>query len=291
MSSMKAYLSRSLQFIKDEAASALKFDLGWKSDLPMFRFNSVESLQNFVVGSDADIGGFSEAYWGLTPEKTGRLLIGIQLTGRGEGGVSPWKKLTVLVMQVYFGGNCRQISRKEVNCNEVDMQAYDHMFERPMTLFHRPRFDTSAFRYLAIRAKGDNRQWSVNLQTDGIYPSYLWQHRLYFEKPGEWETLLIPFRDFVLTSHGYVQPRQLAMDRTQVKTVGFSIVRQNGDFRLELDWIRAVNTHQTFGDMDIPNPDYLRKLPQAPFFVEPPATPAARGKAEVARPGNGKSRS
>ncbi|KAI8829755.1 complex I intermediate-associated protein 30-domain-containing protein [Chytridium lagenaria] len=238
MAHMKSYLSRSLQYIKSEASAALKFDLGWKSDLPMFQFNSVEALQNFVVGSDADIGGLSEAYWGLTPEKTGVM----------------WGKLSTDIPE---GSKLQRSGYAGVKSKE-----------RPLTLFHRPRFDTSAFRYLAVRAKGDNRQWFVNLQTDGLYPTYLWQHRLYFEKPGEWETLLIPFRDFVLTSHGYVQPRQLAMDRSKVKTVGFSIVRQNGDFRLELDWIRAVNTYQTFGDMDIPNPDYLRKIPQVPFFEE-----------------------
>ena len=61
----------------------------------------------------------------------------------------------------------------------------------------------------------------------------------------------IPFRDFVLTSHGYVQKRQLEMNRAQVKTVGFSIVRQDGDFSLELDWIKALNTPDTFGDQDM----------------------------------------
>jgi hypothetical protein len=41
------------------------------------------------------------------------------------------------------------------------------------------------------------------------------------------------------------------MDRSKVKTVGFSIVRQDGDFALELDWIKAVNLPNTLGDRDI----------------------------------------
>jgi len=66
--------------------------------------------------------------------------------------------------------------------------------------------------------------------------------------------LKVPFRDFVLTSYGYVQPRQMAMNREKIKTVGFSIVRQPGDFRLELDWIKALNTKRTFGDHDLFGP-------------------------------------
>ncbi|KAJ3108555.1 Cation channel sperm-associated protein 3 [Phlyctochytrium planicorne] len=243
---LKSYIGRTLRHIKDETVAAIKFDMGWKSDLPMFQFNSVEALQNFVVGSDADIGGYSEAYWGLTPEKTGVL----------------WGKLSTEVPQ---GTKLKRSGYAGIKSKE-----------RPLTLFSRPRFDTSDFRYLAVRAKSDNRQWFVNLQTDGIYPTHLWQHRLHFEKPGEWETVLIPFRDFVLTSHGYVQPLQMEMDRSRIKTVGFSIVRQDGDFRMELDWIRAVNTEQTYGDMDIPNPEYLKKIKQAPFFV------TGENKSEVA---------
>ncbi|KAJ1566885.1 hypothetical protein HK405_008042, partial [Cladochytrium tenue] len=126
--------------------------------------------------------------------------------------------------------------------------------ERPLTLFSRPRFDTSNFRYLAVRAKGDRHQWFVNLQCDSLYESFLWQHRMNFRTPGEWETIMIPFRDFILTSNGYVQRRQLALERDQVRTVGFSVVRQVGDFSLELDWIKAANTLETYGDVDILQP-------------------------------------
>lgn len=43
----------------------------------------------------------------------------------------------------------------------------------------------------------------VNIQTESMYPTTLWQHRLYFTKPGEWETIRIPLRDFVKTDHGF----------------------------------------------------------------------------------------
>ncbi|KAI8824535.1 complex I intermediate-associated protein 30-domain-containing protein [Fimicolochytrium jonesii] len=221
---MSSYFKRSFKYVADEAVAAIKFDTSWKKEMPLFQFSTVNDLQDWVVGSDADIGGLSEAYWGLTPQQTA-LFWGSISTQIPEGAK--------LERSGYAGIRSQQ---------------------RPLTLFHHPRYDTTLFRYLAIRAKGDQRQWFVNLQTDSIYPTYLWQHRLYFQRPGEWETIMIPFRDFVLTSNGYVQKRQLTMDRSKIKTVGFSIVRQPGDYALELDWVKAVNSTRTFGDYDILDP-------------------------------------
>ncbi|KAI9341544.1 complex I intermediate-associated protein 30-domain-containing protein [Zopfochytrium polystomum] len=226
---LSKYLSRSANYVKGELASAIRMDVGWQKELPMFQFDSVEWLENFVVGSDADIGGLSEAYWGLTEQNTG-LFWGVLSTTVPEG--------VKLERSGYAGIRSK---------------------ERPITLFHRPRFDTRLFRYLAIRAKGDHHQWLVNLQCDTIYDSFLWQHRLNFKTPGEWETIMIPFQDFILTSNGYVQKRQLALEREKVKTVGFSIVRQAGDFSLELDWIKAMNTPATLGDLDLVSPAELAR--------------------------------
>ncbi|ORY52515.1 CIA30-domain-containing protein, partial [Rhizoclosmatium globosum] len=202
---LHAYLQRSAKYLQQEASNALKLDgfSSWKRDLPMFQLNSVEALQQFVLGSDADVGGLSEAYWGHTPENTGMF----------------WGKLNTTVPEG----------------SKFDKSGYAGIKskERPITLFHRPRFDTSQYRYLAIRCKADSRQYFVNVQTDSIFPSYTWQHRLQ-----------IPFRDFILTAHGHVQKNQLEMDRTKIRSVGW-------DFCLELDWIRAMNTERTWGDRDI----------------------------------------
>ncbi|KAI8801507.1 complex I intermediate-associated protein 30-domain-containing protein [Cladochytrium replicatum] len=121
----------------------------------------------------------------------------------------------------------------------------------PLTLFHRPRLDTTLYRYLAIRARGDSRHWFLNLQADSLYPTHLWQHWIYFKTPGQWETVMIPFQDFVLTANGFVQARQIELDRAKVKTVGFSVVRQPREFSLEVDWIAALNTSTTLGDYDV----------------------------------------
>ncbi|KAJ3197632.1 hypothetical protein HK101_002060 [Irineochytrium annulatum] len=57
------------------------------------------------------------------------------------------------------------------------------------------------------------------------------------------------------------------MDRAKIKSVGFSIVRQTGDFSLELDWIKAVNTPDTVGETDIRDSAELRDVKPEPWFI------------------------
>ncbi|KAL5033971.1 hypothetical protein BDV3_003590 [Batrachochytrium dendrobatidis] len=224
------YVKRSFAHIQNETKAALNFDIAFKKEQTLFRLNSVQDLEKWVVGSDADIGGLSEAYWGLTPQNTGLF----------------WGTLsTELPPKATFNrSGYAGVRSKEL---------------QPI-IFHKPKIDASMFRYLAIRAKGDKNQWFINLRTTSIYPTYVWQHRLYFQRPGEWETIMIPFRDFILTSHGFVQPHQIAMDRSAIKTVGLSILRQPGDFSVEIDWIKALNTDQTLGDMDIISVEMQERL-------------------------------
>lgn len=39
-----------------------------------------------------------------------------------------------------------------------------------------------------------------------------------------------------------MQKRQIPMDTARIQTIGFSILRQDGDYELEIDWIKAMNT-------------------------------------------------
>lgn len=48
-----------------------------------------------------------------------------------------------------------------------------------------------------------------------------------------------------------IQEDQIEMFRQKVKTVGISLMdRQEGPFEIEIDWIKAMNTEFTEGDMD-----------------------------------------
>ncbi|KXS12114.1 NADH:ubiquinone oxidoreductase complex I intermediate-associated protein 30 [Gonapodya prolifera JEL478] len=203
----------------------MKIDYGeWRPEMPMYTLNSKEDVDGWIVGTDADLGGKTTASLELTPNNTARF----------SG-----------VLSTEVPAN---VPKHIANLGYAAMRTKTPAF----TLLHTPTFDTTLFRYLAVRCRGDGKQWFVNIQTHNPAVEHdLYQHRLYFDTPGEWETVLIPFRDFILTNHGWIQKRQIEMDRMRVRTIGFSIARQPGPFELELDWVKAINTDKTYGDYDL----------------------------------------
>jgi NADH dehydrogenase [ubiquinone] 1 alpha subcomplex assembly factor 1 len=65
---------------------------------------------------------------------------------------------------------------------------------------------------------------------------------LYAKRPGEWETLLINFNDFVRTNFGSVAEPQSEIMRRKVKSVGLSLMdRVPGDFDIRIEKIWATN--------------------------------------------------
>lgn len=82
----------------------------------------------------------------------------------------------------------------------------------------------------------------MNVQTESIVPTDIHQHRLYARRPGEWETVLIKWHEFVRTNHGVVVEPQGEMLRQKVRTVGIGLTdRIPGDFSLRIQRIWATN--------------------------------------------------
>ncbi|CAO3693657.1 unnamed protein product [Umbelopsis ramanniana] len=220
---MFSFLRRTVNVVGESSLKALRMDglQGWQKELPMFTMNTAKDLEQWVIGCDKDIGGFSEAKLEITPEGVGK-----------------------------FSGN---LSLELPANTEIQQSGYAAIRSkvRPSSMFGTPCFDTTLFRYLALRVRGDHRKYFVNIQTDGVIQTDLYQHRLFLRNPGEWQTVMIPLRDFVLTNNGMIQEDQIEMMRERVKTVGISITdREDGPFEIELDWIKAMNTETTEGDMD-----------------------------------------
>ncbi|KAF9548297.1 hypothetical protein EC957_006793 [Mortierella hygrophila] len=185
----------------------------WKRELPMASLKVDEDLKGWLVGCDKDIGGFSEANLEITKNGTGR----------------------------FFG----QLSLDLPENERVEKSGYAgcRTKTKESSIFGTPVWDTCLFEYLQLKVKGDNRKYFVNLQTDGVVPTDLYQHRLFLKTPGEWETVLIPFKDFILTNQGFIQEEQIEIFRERVKNVGVSIIdRTSGPFELEIESISAVNT-------------------------------------------------
>ncbi|KAI8604807.1 NADH:ubiquinone oxidoreductase intermediate-associated protein 30 [Dissophora ornata] len=185
----------------------------WKREMPLAALRTQEDLKSWLVGCDRDIGGFSEAHLEITKNGTGR----------------------------FYG----QLSLDLPENESVEKSGYAGIRTktRPGSIFGTPVWDTCLFEYLSLRVKGDERKYFVNLQTDGVVPTDLYQHRLFLKTPGEWETVLIPFKDFILTNQGFIQEEQIEIFRERVKNVGVSIIdRKSGPFELEIECISAVNT-------------------------------------------------
>ncbi|KAI8338257.1 NADH:ubiquinone oxidoreductase intermediate-associated protein 30 [Chlamydoabsidia padenii] len=194
---------------------------GWQQELPMLSLKTKQDLNAWAIGCDKDIGGFSEASLNLTSDNVAR-----------------------------FHGH---LSLDLPANPEIQQSGYAAIRSkaRASSMFGTPCWDTSLFRYLALRVRGDDRKYFVNIQTDGVIQTDLYQHRLFLRTPGEWETVMIPFRDFILTNNGMIQEQQIEMFREKVKTVGISLMdKKNGPFSIEIEKISAMNTEFTEGDMD-----------------------------------------
>lgn len=112
-------------------------------------------------------------------------------------------------------------------------------------------WNIDAYMYLALRVKSDGRKYYVNVQTDSIVETDIHQHRLYTKRhrgangpddPGEWETVMIKWHEFVRTNHGTVVEPQSEMLREKVKSIGIGLIdRVEGPFALGIQGFWATN--------------------------------------------------
>lgn len=110
------------------------------------------------------------------------------------------------------------------------------------TLFGRAVWNCDALAFLALRVKADRSHYFVNLQTDSIVATDLYQHRLFARAPGRWETVYLPFADFVKTHEGRVLRNQEPIPKAGLTTVGLGLIdRIPGPFELRVDriWVRS----------------------------------------------------
>ncbi|KAF9975925.1 hypothetical protein BGZ73_000214 [Actinomortierella ambigua] len=214
---MLGFVRRSLDILKSETTKVVKMDISQrKKELPMAALRTQEDLKGWLVGCDRDIGGFSDAHLEITKEGKGRFYGNLSLDLPTNEGVEK---------SGYAGIRTRT---------------------RPGSMFGTPVWDTVLYEYLQLKVKGDNRKYFVNIQTDGVVSTDLYQHRLFLKTPGEWEKVLIPFKEFILTNQGFVQEDQIEMFRERVKNVGISIIdRTPGPFELQIESISAVNAEDS----------------------------------------------
>ena len=100
------------------------------------------------------------------------------------------------------------------------------------------QFDVSGFDGIRFRVKGDGKNYKITLKNDGAFNGFSYRFE-FSTKNGEWLTIDAPFTSFVpkfMTQNTSAPP----VDKAKIKTFGFLIAdKQDGPFRLEIDWIGA----------------------------------------------------
>lgn len=96
--------------------------------------------------------------------------------------------------------------------------------------------------HVLLRVRGDRRKYFINVQAETPLVTDIFQHRLFLKTPGQWETVVVPLSDFILTNWGVIQ-QQEPMDLQHVRTIGIGLIdKQYGPYSLDIDWIKVVSS-------------------------------------------------
>lgn len=188
---------------------------------PIITFSSPDSIAETKTMSDSDMGGFSKA----------------SLTFHEQAGNEP--------AHARFQGSISN----ELPSNRPDIQRSGYAAwrtrDRPPTIFGKALWDIDPYAYLALKVKSDGRKYFINIQTESIVPTDIHQHRLYAQKDGEWETVVVSFNEFVRTNYGMVVEPQKDMMRQRVRSIGIGLIdRIPGPFDLRIAEVYATNDSQ-----------------------------------------------
>ncbi|PVU91280.1 hypothetical protein BB559_004203 [Furculomyces boomerangus] len=183
-------------------------------------FSQNNTISNWKKGSDRDIGGFSHA------------------------------KIEQKQDHVTFSG---YLSQQLPENSKVKRSGYAMIQSKngPVSLDNNGYWDSSLYRYLVIRAKTDRRRYYVNIKCPSVIRQDIYQHLVVTTTPNKWETIVIPFNQFGLTSNGIILASQMQMYRQKIKSFGFSLTDgQEGPFSLSIAWMKMINSDHTDGDCD-----------------------------------------
>ncbi|KAG7466120.1 hypothetical protein MATL_G00161620 [Megalops atlanticus] len=182
----------------------------------MWEFRGQESLHQWVVSTDREIGGRSEAYVKLGRNNTTCLLYGTLCSTPPRDG------------ETRYSGYCTLRSKQ------------------PLASFDRKKhYDWSSFNTLHLRVRGDGRPWMINIAAETYFSHQqddIYNYFLYTRGGPYWQDVKIPFSKFFLSSRGRIQDEQYCLWLDKVNTIGFTLGdKADGPFQLEIDFIALCN--------------------------------------------------
>lgn len=233
----KGFFGRSLDEFKRLSNIALKMEgiKGPSGPLPLHAFDSPDDVADCKLMCDVDIGGYSKASldW-VAPAQQ-------QEKPSPDGPAKPRQHTPTPAHARFHGSISTALPPHRPDIQRSGFAAW-RTIDRPPTVFGRAVWDIDMYTYLALRVKSDGRAYFVNVQTESVVPSDLHQHRLFAQRPGEWETVLVKWNDFVRTNHGFVVEPQTEMLRQKVKSIGIGLTdRVPGPFELCIQSMWATN--------------------------------------------------
>ncbi|XWW94228.1 hypothetical protein V2A60_002171 [Cordyceps javanica] len=221
----KSFLTRSLDELKRRSSIAWNLEAvkGPNGPRPLYEFNDDESIRDCILMSDDLIGGSSKSQ-----------LDHVTLS-------SPIPASSPISYAHFHGSISTALPSDRLKIKRTGYAAFRTPNQAP-TLFGKSVWDIDPYIYLALRIKSDGRAYFVNVQTEGVEPTDLHQHRLFAKRPGQWETVLIKWNDFVRTNYGFVVEPQTEILRQRVATIGIGLTdRVEGPFELCIERVWATN--------------------------------------------------
>ncbi|XP_028677406.1 complex I intermediate-associated protein 30, mitochondrial [Erpetoichthys calabaricus] len=182
----------------------------------VWEFRNQESLEQWVVSSDEEMGGKSKIYLRLSRNNQTALLYGNMCTEVPKDG------------ETRYSGYCTLRSKQLLGAFNV-----------------KTHHDWSNFNTLYLRIRGDGRPWMMNIATETYFQHQkndMYNYFLYTRGGPYWQDVKIPFSKFFLTSRGRIQDDQHPLWLDKINTLGFTLGdKADGPFHLEIDCIGVCN--------------------------------------------------
>ncbi|XP_041928140.1 complex I intermediate-associated protein 30, mitochondrial [Alosa sapidissima] len=182
----------------------------------LWEFRGPESLNQWLVSSDREIGGRSEVYLKLGRNNNTCLLYGTLCSAPPRDG------------ETRYSGYCTMRSEQ--------LRA---SFDR------KKHHDVSNFNTLHLRVRGDGRPWMINIGVENYFHHQrddIYSYFLYTRGGPYWQDVKIPFSKFFLATRGRIQDDQHCLLLDKMNTIGFTLGdKADGPFQLEIDFIGVCN--------------------------------------------------
>ncbi|ROT41703.1 putative complex I protein [Sodiomyces alkalinus F11] len=228
----KGFLGRSMDEFKRLAVVAFRAEgvKGPSGPLLLQDFRDPESISQCKTMTDQEIGGFSHCALDWASSQDSADPSALSPTSAQPPGHAR-----------FHGTISTELPKNKPDIQRTGYAAW-RTLDRPPTVFGKSLWDIDMYAYLAMRVRSDGRSYFINLQTESVVPTDLHQHRLFAKRPGEWETVLVKWNDFVRTNHGFVVEPQTELLRRKIRTVGVGLTdRVPGPFELCIERIWATN--------------------------------------------------